>query len=396
MVTVSEATAIIQNHLYRPEKETVHLDQSIGRILAEAIKADRDLPPFDRVAMDGIAIAFDSFQEGWRDFKVEATLAAGQPRITLKDPHNCIEVMTGTMLPVGCDTVIRYEDVIIVNKIAKLKGSPIEKGQSIHPRAHDAKRGDVLLSPGNKIAASEVALLASVGRRDAIVVAFPKTAIISTGNELVDISDPPQPHQLRRSNSYTLHAALSGMGGHPDIFHLPDDRNVLDRELGKIMTDRQLIILSGGVSKGKFDFVPAALESLGVQMLFHEVSQKPGKPFWFGATKKQVVFALPGNPVSTFMCFYQYIYPWLMKSMGVEPAPSYAFLAEDFSFKPELTYFLEVSVKNESGKLMAYPKPGGGSGNFANLKMVDGFLELPARETLFKAGEVFPYIPFRN
>lgn len=367
----------------------------MGRILAEPIKADRDLPPFDRVAMDGIAIPFEAFQDGWRDFRVEGILAAGQPRVTLKDPHNCIEVMTGAMLPVGCDTVIRYEDVSIVNKIAKVKAAGIQRGQSVHARAHDAKKADVLLAPGIIIAASEVTLLASVGRRNVIVLSFPKAAIVSTGNELVEISDPPLAHQIRRSNSYTLLAALTRMGGHADLFHLPDDRNVIDRDLAKILIDRQLIILTGGVSKGKFDFVPDALESLGVERLFHEVSQKPGKPFWFGVTKKQVVFALPGNPVSTFLCFYRYIQPWLLKSMGVEPSPAFAILAEDFEFSPELSYFLEVKAQNESGRLMAYPRPGGGSGDFANLKMVDGFLELPAGKIQFKTGEVFPYIPYR-
>jgi len=134
---------------------------------------------------------------------------------------------------------------------------------------------------------------------------------------------------------------------------------------------------------------------LGVKKLFHEVSQRPGKPFWFGAARKQVIFALPGNPVSTFLCFYRYIKPWLLKSMGAETPVAYARLGKDFSFIPPLTYFLQVKIKNENGTLLARPIEGGGSGDFANLKDVDGFLELPADRYDFREGEVFPYIGFR-
>ena len=158
----------------------------------------------------------------------------------------------------------------------------------------------------------------------------------------------------------------------------------------------ELIILSGGVSKGKFDFIPKTLEHLGVKKLFHQISQKPGKPIWFGRSLSHTVFALQGNPVSTYMCFYRYLKPWLEKSMGATPKKEYAILASDFQFVPALTYFLQVKTENENGKLMAYPNTGGGSGDFANLKAVDGFLELPLSKPEFKAGEVFPYYSFRS
>jgi molybdopterin molybdotransferase len=155
--------------------------------------------------------------------------------------------------------------------------------------------------------------------------------------------------------------------------------------------------LSGGVSKGKFDYVPAVLEEIGVKKLFHRVNQRPGKPFWFGVSDKGVtVFALPGNPVSTYMCFYKYIRPWILKSMKVDAEACSAVLAKDFKGPQGLTYFLQVKVKIENGILMAYPDPGGGSGDFANLKNVSGFLELPEDRSTFGVGEVFPYIPFRN
>lgn len=172
-----------------------------------------------------------------------------------------------------------------------------------------------------------------------------------------------------------------------------------EAEIKKLLDDLVLkfkvIILSGGVSKGKFDFIPSSLESLGVKKLFHTISQRPGKPMWFGASEKNIVFALPGNPVSTFMCFYRYVKPWIEKSLGLESNFQKAVLAEDFKFRPQLTYFLQVKIKNENGSLMAYPVAGGGSGDFANLKDVDGFLELPLEMTEFKKGSVFNYFPFR-
>ena len=395
MISVQEATSIILSHLWTPETERLDLGNAVGRILAEPISADRDFPPFNRVSMDGIAISAKAFQNGRSEFAIAGTQAAGMPQLKLNNSEFCIEVMTGAMLPEGTDAVVRYEDIEIKNNLAKIFIGNISTGQNIHPLNQDAKQSQQLLPPGLKISPAEVALLASVGKSKVGVFSFPKTAIISTGDELVDINQTPLPHQIRRSNDTALQSALIELGCNANKFHLADSRELLKNKLAEIFLAHELIILSGGVSKGKFDFVPEVLESLGVQKLFHQVSQKPGKPFWFGVSEKHTVFALPGNPVSTYMCFYRYIKPWLMRSLGAELSTSQAILAKDFIFKPPLTYFLQVKIKNEGGKLMAYPDAGGGSGDFANLKEVDGFLELPLEKIEFKAGEVFPYYSFR-
>jgi molybdopterin molybdotransferase len=395
MISVQEATSIIQSHLWTSKAEPVDVHHSVGRILAESIQADRDFPPFNRASMDGIAIPFKSFQNGRRQFTIEAIQAAGTPQLTLKNSENCMEVMTGAMVPEGTDTVIRYEDVEIKNTIANIVINDISVNQNIHPQNQDAKKDQQLLSPGLKISPAEVALLASVGKSQVMVFSFPKTAIISTGDELVDIDQTPLSHQVRRSNDTALQAALLELGCSSNKFHLTDSKELLEKNLKNIFIDHDLIILSGGVSKGKFDYVPEVLESLGVKKLFHQVSQKPGKPFWFGTTQQQTVFALPGNPVSTYMCFYRYIKPWLLRSLQKTVSTSHVVLAKDFNFKPPLAFFLQVKIKNELGKLMAYPDAGGGSGDFANLKEVDGFIELPLEKSEFKAGEVFPFYPFR-
>ncbi len=396
MISVSEASSIILSHSIETGLQEISIQEACGRILREEVQADRDFPPFDRVAMDGIAIDSEVWKKGIRQFPIESIQAAGKQQMRLNKSDSCIEVMTGAMLPFGTDTVIRYEDLEIKAKVANVLINEIIKGDNIHRQSQDAKRNEVLLTPGIKISPAEVALMASVGMKKVSVSSFPKTAIISTGDELVPVDLIPLPYQIRRSNSYALQAALLELGCTADQFHIPDQPEMLETEVQKILAHYELIIFSGGVSKGKFDFVPQTLERNGIQKRFHQVSQKPGKPMWFGTSSKHVVFALPGNPVSTYMCFYRYIKPWLIKSLGGHIERKSAVLANDFSFKPTLTYFLQVNVQNDKGQLLASPKAGGGSGDFANLKDVHGFIELPAESSEFKAGQIFDYYPFRT
>jgi molybdopterin molybdotransferase len=397
MVTVQDATARILQALYTPRIESIPLAQVNGRVLAEKITADRDLPPFDRATMDGIAIAYRAWYEGQRAFSLEGTQAAGMPSQVLSNPAHAFEVMTGAVLPSGTDTVVRYEDVSIQDNVATVTVATVERGQSIHYQGSDARQESLLLEPGFVLSPAEVALLASVGKSFVRVFDPPRAAVVSTGDELVDVDETPLLHQVRRSNGHALAAELEALHVNASLSHLPDDKDVLQAKLRDLVEANDVIILSGGVSKGKFDFVPEVLESLGVVKHFHQVSQRPGKPFWFGASAGgKTVFALPGNPVSTFLCFQRYVKPWLLQSLGVQAAPAYAVLAQSFSFPLKLTYFLQVSVRNEQGRLMAYPDAGGGSGDFANLKNVTGFLELPLEQAQFQAGEVFPYWPFRS
>ncbi len=396
MVSVEEAESIILANLFKPKISTLAIEHAEGYVLAEPIYADRDFPPFNRVAMDGIALCYESFHKGQRTFFLEGIQAAGQPSQKLQQENNAIEVMTGAMLPDGSDLVIRYEDLEIKNGVAQILIEAIEPNQNIHPQGQDCRKGDLLLSAGIRMSPAEIALLAAVGKSQVNVFQLPKTVIISTGDELIDLNVPPLPWQIRRSNAYALQGAFKQMNHRADQIHISDNKDLLKSELKKVFENYELIILSGGVSKGKYDFVPDTLEQLGVEKLFHQISQKPGKPLWFGKSNSHTVFALPGNPVSTYMCFYRYIKPWLERSTGITTDKKFAILNSDFAFKPSLTYFLQVKIMNEHGRLMAYPDAGGGSGDLANLKDVDGFLELPLDKITFKAGEIFPYYSFRS
>jgi molybdopterin molybdotransferase len=397
MVSVQEATSIVLSNLYQPVVEKINAMDATGKVLAEEIIADRDFPPYNRVSMDGIAFLHSQWKTGKKEFLIEDIQTAGEPQKKLKATENCLEVMTGAILPENTDTVVRYEDVMIKNKQALILSESIKQGQNIHYQGLDAKFSTVLLTPGIVISPAEIALLASVGKTMVDVLSYPSVAIVANGDELVDITETPKPYQIRRSNSYALRAALMQMGISSNQFHLPDQQSVLEESLRTILNNHDVVILSGGVSKGKLDYIPEVLTQIGVKKLFHQVSQRPGKPFWFGiAGKNKVVFALPGNPVSTFMCFYRYVKPWILRSLGLRLPATTAILSTDFTFDNRLTYFLQVQIQNREGKLIASPVVGGGSGDFANLKDVDGFLELPLEKSTFKEGEVFPFIPFRG
>jgi molybdopterin molybdotransferase len=396
MITVQEAEAIVLRHCFTPKITPVVLTDAVGRVLAQDVHADRDFPPFNRVAMDGISISFARFANGVREFFIEDIQPAGEAVKTLGTPSSCMEVMTGAVLPIGTDTVIRYEDLEINNGRARITIDNVVKGQNIHVKGQDAKAKDLLIASGTLISPAEIAVLATVGCSTVSVLSHPKTAIIASGDELIPVEGIPLDHQIRRSNTHAVHASMQKLGWRAEQFHFPDDREILNSELSRILNEFDVIILSGGVSKGKFDYIPEVLANCGIQNQFHQVSQRPGKPFWFGTSANQkIVFALPGNPVSTFMCFHRFVKPWFLKSLKQPERLVQAILAVDFKFEPKLTYFLQVMVNNEEGKLLAYPKAGGGSGDFANLKDVDGFLELPLEKTVFKAGEVYPFIPFR-
>ena len=400
MIEVSEADKIIQQAILPLPAVPVPLMKAGGRVLRQNIVADTDFPPFNRVMMDGIAVRFEDVANGIREFQIAGIQAAGAEQMQLQENGTCLEVMTGAVCPANADLIIPYEEVEIdsADQKAKIGENDYVQGKNIHKQGSDNSKGDVLIEPGKVLGAPELAVAASVGLTEIQVSKNPFVAIISTGDELVDIGDKPLPHQIRRSNVYAIQAALQGYGISSSMFHLNDEPKELEEELQKVLDHHDVVLMSGGVSKGKFDYVPETLAKLGVQKQFHRIQQKPGKPLWFGVREdRKVVFAFPGNPVSTFLCFHRYFVPWLERSLGIRSQERQkAVLAEDFDIKTRLTYFLQVALEVDvKGQLLAHPKVGRGSGDHANLIVSDAFLELPANTFRFKQGEVFDVIPFR-
>ncbi|QIL76681.1 molybdopterin molybdotransferase MoeA [Hymenobacter sp. HDW8] len=392
MISVAEAERLVLATARPLPTETVPLLVATGRVLRQDLTADRDFPPFNRVAMDGIALTYAAIAGGQIEFPIESIQFAGAPPQPLQNPQAAVEIMTGAVLPPGADTVVRYEDVtfqvIEEQRIATVQVLPERAGHNVHARAADRRQGDLLLPAGTRLGPAEIAVAATIGAPTLSVTRAARLAIVSTGDELVNVAEQPLPHQIRRSNAAMLQAAAHATGATTEAFHFIDDQDVLRQGLPQLLSDFDAVVLSGGVSKGQADFLPSVLRELGVEQIFHEVEQRPGKPFWFGQQPGgAVVFALPGNPVSTFVNYYRYVQPWLRACQSPEMPPTptaFAVLAADVSFRPRLTHFLPVRLEMApDGRLLAHPQRAGGSGDLASLLHCDGFLELPPTKPNF-------------
>jgi molybdopterin molybdotransferase len=376
------AGRLIGEHLVCLPIESLPVAQCAGAVLRENVYAERDQPPFDRVSMDGIALASPAAAANKRRFRIQATQAAGEPPLALRDGGHCIEIMTGAVLPGGCDCVVPVERIRVEAGVAEIENlSLATPWKNVHRRASDQRQGALLLATGTVLHAPEIAVAASAGMARLRVSGQPSIIVISTGSELVEPGDPIAPHQIRRSNAYAVAAALRERGFQRVAEdHVDDDAAALHERLGRHLRTHEVLVLSGGVSMGKFDLVPKALAALGVQCLLHGVAQRPGRPMWFGTTPEgRAVFALPGNPVSTLVCLSRYVLPALFAAMGVRSESSERIaLATPLEWAPSLTGFMPVKVNHDDwGRPWATPCPTNGSGDFTALAHTDGFVELP-------------------
>lgn len=394
MISVQEAEDIILSHSADYGAEKIFYENAVGRVLAEDLRADRDLPPFNRPTVDGIALRFSSIEKGITRFRITATQAAGEAPVRVTGESECVEIMTGAALDASVDTVIRYEDLGINGDEAGIRIDPatIKKGQNIHSRGKDKKQGEILVPAHQKITPVILGVAASVGKTTLQVRKLPKVVIISTGDEMVSPDTVPNDFQLRRSNGIILRSVLEKYKISADLLHLNDDLDEIREALSRCLEEYDVLLMSGGVSMGKFDFVPRALEELGTVKLFHKIKQRPGKPFWFGKTQPgKLVFAFPGNPVSVFMCLHRYFVPWLEKSLGIPFSnPVYAVLQNDVTFPYPLQYFAQVRLSvSPAGQLLAETMDTNGSGDFSHLAETHAFMELPMDRNGFKKGEVY-------
>lgn len=393
--TPGEAEALVRERVQPLPVESRPLESLAGAVLAQSVRSERDQPPFDRVTMDGIAFASQAWRDGRRRFRVAGTQAAGQPPLRLADAAECFEAMTGAVLPDGCDCVVPVERLHVEDGIAIVEDDvAVEPFHNVHTRGLDAREGDLLLARGTRLGAPELAVLASAGMPRADVRAEPRIVIVATGDELVAPDEPIAAWQVRRSNSYALRGALN-LRGYQRVAedHLPDDHAVLASRLAAHLATHDVLVLTGGVSMGRFDHVPSVLRQLGVTEVFHKVAQRPGKPIWFGiGPAGQTVFGLPGNPVSSLVCLLRYVVPALGAMQAARPRQAeHVPLGAAFKVKPELAYFLPVQVEHSPTLgLVAMPRPTRGSGDFISLLGTDGFVELPPGPRDLASGHLAP------
>ncbi|PTX98572.1 molybdopterin molybdotransferase MoeA [Opitutus sp. ER46] len=397
MLTPSEADNVIAERVVAMHRQDCPLAQAHGRVLRVDLKADRDQPPYDRVTLDGYALRSAALAAGERRFQVGGVQAAGMRPFKLGAAATaCLEVMTGAALPEGADCVVPYEDVQRAGDTVTVTGAgPYPEGHAIHRRGSDHRAEEIVVRAGTRLTGREIAVAAACGHATLTVTQLPKIAVVSTGDELVEVDMPVAAHQVRRSNDYALRAALIA-AGYPEVsrFHLRDVPHEIEHLLWHILAEYDAVVLVGGVSKGKFDFVPQELARQGVTRHFHGVAQRPGKPMWFGTTVRHaLVFALPGNPVSCYTCLHRYVLPALARASGWnQPARPQAVLSERVTFTANLTYFLPVVTSSgPQAELRAKPCPTNTSGDFSGLLGTTGFVELPAGSTTFPAGTVAPF-----
>jgi molybdopterin molybdotransferase len=392
MISVEEAEGIIQKHWPNFGEDYLTVESTEGGTLHQPLLGDRDYPPDNRVMMDGIAVSFETYLSGLREFKVEGVCAAGSPIQTLRDQKNCIEIMTGAVLPENTDLIIPYEHIKIENKIATLiQEQKRERFENIHPRASDFKKGDTILKSGFALNGPRWGIAASLGIERVRIQKKPKITIISTGDELISVGSEPLPHQVRRSNAYALKASLLSRGYNGiRLDHVKDEYESLLTHYEESANQNEVLIYSGGVSKGKFDYLPKVWDTMGVTKHFHEVSQRPGKPLWFGVDSKRkvAVIGLPGNPISSLVCLHRYFLN--------EPV-KYARLTDDVHFEKKLSYFVPAQFHHSDDSVThAKPLEVKSSGEFSGLAQSDGFIELPASLSHFKKGESYRIFEWGN
>lgn len=394
MISVKEALSTILASIKSLGIEKVGILDSLGRVLAEDIIANRDHPPWDNSAMDGYTLIYDDIKKASNKtpaiIKVTGEIPAGRlPTMKIRQGE-AVKIMTGAPIPEGADTVVRVEDT-------KLSGDMVsvfkqgEKGDNIRRRGEDVRSGDIVIEKGKSIRPAEIGMMASVGRAFVYVYQRPRAAIMSTGDEIADLDEEISPEKILNSNSYALRSLVMETGCIPTLLGIArDNKEDLTRRL-KDGLSAEAILISGGVSMGDYDFVKDVLAEMGMEMKFWKVSMKPGQPLAFGTIKGKPVFGLPGNPVSAMVSFYQFARPAL-KKMGGHKALYLnvidAITDEDLEKKAGRTHFIRAIIDVKDGIYHARSTGDQGSGILTSMVKADGLIVIPEESGPKKAGDM--------
>lgn len=382
----------------RTQRETIDLGHAFGRILAEPVFADRDYPPFHRSTRDGYAVrAADASAPGAR-LECIGEVRAGGSFDGAVGSGQCIEIMTGAGVPSGADAVVMIEQTRRAGNTITLERSA-QPGQNIVNRGQEAAANSLMLRLGTRLGYVELALAAQAGKIHLEVSARPRVAILSTGDEVVDIDSAPGPLQIRNSNGLALETMVSLVGGEPvPLGNARDEVDVLRQKMERGLQE-DMLVLSGGVSMGKYDLVEQVLESLGAKFHFTGVALRPGRPAVFATCQGKPVFGLPGNPVSTMVTFELLVLPAidLLGGTSARPLPIFrAKLAAGVHEKPPLAHFVPARVEWSSGEPCVTQLPWHGSGDVLTLASANGFLVVGPERFEFAAGDWVDVLPRRG
>ena len=392
MIAVHDALAMILETVSPLAGERIGLLQGVGRILAEEVRSEREVPPFANSAMDGYAVRWDDLHGASPEQPIGLTLLeviqAGSVPTQAVTSGTASKIMTGALIPHGADTVIRVEDSeeedgrVWINRQERV-------GTHIRASGEDIQRGQLVLEKGRVIRPAAIGLLASVGRSLVLVHQRPRVAILSTGNELVEVDETLHPSQIVNSNAYTLAAAVREAGGAPVILEIARDTQSEIRTALAEAVRHDVVLSTGGVSVGDFDFVKAAMDELGIHRLFWQVAQRPGKPLTFGLLRERPYFGLPGNPVSALVCFYLYVRPALYRMMGhiklFLPVIA-ARVGADIPKAKGLTEFVRCRLARGDGGYEVVSTGSQSSGVLSSLSLGEGLIIGPAELPLLPKG----------
>jgi molybdopterin molybdotransferase len=370
------------------ETESVPLREALGRVLAHDIVSDRDYPPFDRSIRDGYAVRAADTRAG-AQLKCIGELKTGDTPSVSVSAGNCIQIMTGAALPDGADAVVMIEHTARAGDSVTLDRA-VKSGQHVVRKGSEQAAGGIVLAAGVRIGFAEIAAAAQVGASHPVVTRKPRVAVLSTGDEVVDFASTPGPFQIRNSNSVSLGAQVSLLGGEPVI--LGNAKDSLDDLRAKISAglEADALILSGGVSMGKYDLVEPVLREFGAEFVFDAVAIRPGKPVVFAICKGKPVFGLPGNPVSTMVTFGLFVQPAVDILAGAEARPlpmMEAILDGPLSEKPGLTHFLPAELNYRGETAHVSPVVWQGSGDVVAMAHANCLMVVPAERERIDAGE---------
>lgn len=386
MISFEEAINTVLSQHFRLDNERVVLSESLGRILAEDIFSDMDMPPFDKSAVDGFACILENLSINTTTLQIIETIPAGTVPQKAILPGQCSKIMTGAMVPPGADCVIMVEDTTMVGE-QQVKVTPVNTGNNICCRGEDIRKGDLVLPRGLQITPAHIAVLASVGAVNPLVAKLPAIAIISTGDELVEPAIPPAPAQIRNSNAMQLEAQARKVPALPAYYGIVSDEGP---ELRKIidlaMSENNVVLLTGGVSMGDFDFVPEVMQEAGIEILFKSIAIQPGKPTVFGRRNNTFIFGLPGNPVSSFVLFELMVKPFLLRLMGctTEPVEFKLPMGVDFMRrKSARKSMIPVIIRDGA----VFPVEYHGSAHINAYSVANGIMSMEIGTTIVKKGE---------
>lgn len=392
MISVEEATKIVLENVGPLDAETVRLLDLPGRVLAEDISADINIPPFDNSAMDGYAVRAEdtagASRENPRTLRVLEDLPAGTVASQSVQPGTAIRIMTGAPMPDGADAVIMVEHTEQMDDGVKVL-QEVKVGENVRPVGEDVKQGEVVLHKGTRLRPAEIGMLASVGRDSAQVYRRPQVAVITTGTEVVEPSEPLEPGKIRNSNRYSLASQVLHYGAEIHrLLHVQDEPEAVEAALQEC-SGADVFITSGGVSVGDYDLVKQALDKLG-EIYFWRVAIKPGKPTVFGQIQGKPLFGLPGYPVSSMLTFELFVRPALLKMMGMtdlELPQVTAQLTADLRHKPGRREFVRARTYWQDNKYLVDPIPLHGSGILKSMVLANSLIPIPEESTGLKAGE---------